>query len=255
MAYFKSLIATFILSSLMFTDCSGQSEQVSNIETNSSEQSRILVFSKTDGWRHQSIEAGQQAIEDLGEKNNVSVRVTENAEIFNSDSLAGFDAVVFLNTTQTIFTDEQREAFKSYIQSGGGYVGIHSASDTEYEWPWYGELVGAYFENHPSGTPNADILVQDGDHMATEMLPGVWNRNDEWYNYQGFSDHINVLLTLDTSSYEGSEHPGNHPIAWYHEYDGGRSFYTGLGHTNKSFTEDDLFLAHLWGGIQYAMGQ
>jgi len=216
------------------------------------QQDRLLVFSKTTGWRHQSIEAGQQAIKLLGQKYDVGVTVTEDASMFNADTLAMFSAVIFLNTTGTIFDDEQRSAFEGYIQGGGGFVGIHSAADTEYDWPWYGKLMGAYFDNHPPGTPNADVVVADADHSATSMLPDVWNRDDEWYNYKKFEDHINVLLKLDTSSYEGSDHPGNHPIAWYHEYDGGRSFYTGLGHTEASYS-DELYLEHIWGGIRYVL--
>lgn len=216
------------------------------------EQQRILVFSKTTGWRHRSIEAGQQAIKKLGEDNSIGVTITEDASMFNPDTLQQYSAVIFLNTTGTVFNDAQRSAFEIYIRHGGGYVGIHSAADTEYDWPWYGNLMGAYFDNHPPGTPNADVLLEDSNHPSTSMLPDVWNRDDEWYNYQGFSDHINILLSLDTDSYEGSDHHGNHPIAWYHEFDGGRSFYTGMGHTEASF-KNDLYLEHLWGGISYAM--
>lgn len=241
-------------SSFLLISCTadGQSSlPESNSDSSVQEISQILVFSKTAGFRHQSIEAGQSALKSLGEQHDVTVKVSEDASMFNPDTLALFDAVVFLNTTGTVFNAQQRSAFESYIQDGGGYVGIHSAADTEYEWPWYGNLMGAYFDNHPPGTPNADVLVQDGTHSSTEMLPDVWNRDDEWYNYQEFKDHINVLLTLDTDSYEGSDHPGNHPISWYHEFDGGRAFYTGLGHTEAAF-EDDLFRQHLWGGIEYA---
>lgn len=217
-------------------------------------QERLLVFSKTEGWRHQSIEAGQQAIKTLGKDNSVGVTVTENASMFNPDTLQQYSAVIFLNTTGTVFNDAQRSAFETYIRNGGGYVGVHSAADTEYDWPWYGNLMGAYFENHPPGTPNADVLLEDSNHPSTSMLPDVWNRDDEWYNYQGFSDHINVLLSLDTDSYEGSDHAGNHPIAWYHEFDGGRAFYTGMGHTEASYS-NELYLEHLWGGILYAMSE
>lgn len=249
------LIFLFTALSFLMLSCApdGQSS-VSETTISSDTENRILVFSKTEGFRHDAIEAGQDALRKLGEANNVAVTVTENSEMFNPDSLSMFDAVVFLNTTATIFNDNQRIAFEEYIQNGGGYVGVHSASDTEYEWPWYGELVGAYFDNHPPGTPNANVLLQDENHLSTEMLPEVWNRDDEWYNYQGFSENINVLLTLDTDSYEGSDHPGNHPIAWYHSYDGGRAFYTGLGHTIASY-EEELFLSHLWGGIRYAMDE
>lgn len=232
-----------------------------NGQTNTSESSeevvqlkRLLVFSKTAGWRHQSIEAGQTAITELGQQNDVGVTITEDAKMFNPDTLASYSAVIFLNTTGTVFDDNQREAFENYIRDGGGFVGVHSAADTEYDWPWYGELMGAYFANHPPGTPNADVLLEDGGHSSTSMLPEVWNRDDEWYNYQSFEDHINVLLSLDTDSYEGSDHPGNHPIAWYHEFDGGRSFYTGMGHTDASFS-NELYRGHLWGGIMYAMSE
>lgn len=216
------------------------------------EQQRILVFSKTTGWRHKSIEAGQEAIKTLGQQHDIEVTVTENASMFKRDTLQQFGTVIFLNTTGTVFNDDQRSAFKAYIQNGGGYVGVHSAADTEYEWEWYGNLMGAYFDNHPPGTPNANVLLEDGEHSSTSMLPKVWNRDDEWYNYQEFADHINVLLTLDTDSYEGSDHKGNHPIAWYHEFNGGRSFYTGMGHTEASFS-NELYLEHLWGGIMYTL--
>lgn len=252
----KSLLLTFSALILIIScTADGQSSlPESESGTSVQENNQILVFSKTEGWRHQSIEAGQQALQSLGEQHDVGVTVTEDASMFTSDTLALYDAVVFLNTTGTVFNDQQRSAFEEYIQNGGGYVGIHSAADTEYDWPWYGNLMGAYFDNHPPGTPNADVLVQDNSHSSTEMLPDVWNRDDEWYNYQEFEDHINVLLTLDTDSYEGSDHPGNHPIAWYHEFDGGRAFYTGLGHTEAAYS-DDLFRQHVWGGIEYAMSE
>jgi len=245
------LLFTALMTSIVLTGCNNNEESESRID--GQDEQHILVFSKTDGWRHDSIEAGQEAIQRLGNEYGVRVTVSELAEMFTPDTLSQFDAVVFLNTTESIFNDDQREAFKAFIQNGGGYVGVHSASDTEYEWPWYGELVGAYFDNHPPGIINADVIVEDHDHPSTSTLPTVWNRDDEWYNFQGFEDHINVLMTLDTETFEGSDHPGYHPIAWYHEFDGGRSFYTALGHTIESYTEDH-FLDHLWGGIVYAMG-
>jgi type 1 glutamine amidotransferase len=243
------------LATVFLISCTAEGQPDHTKSPNSVQQEKqLLVFSKTNGWRHESIEAGQQAITLLGEQNDVGVTLTENSSMFHPDTLASYSAVIFLNTTETILNDDQRAAFENYIQNGGGFVGIHAAADTEYDWPWYGELVGAYFDNHPPGTPNADVLLQDSSHPATTMLPEIWNKDDEWYNYQGFSDQINVLLTLDTQSYEGSNHPGNHPIAWYHEFDGGRSFYTGLGHTKASY-KDDLFLQHLWGGITYAISE
>jgi len=250
----KSLLLLLSFSVLIISCAAdGQSGQPDSSES-VQQQKNLLVFSKTAGYRHQSIEAGQEAIKSLGEQYGVGVTVTEDSKMFNADTLSTYSAVVFLSTTGTVFNDDQRSAFEEYIQNGGGYVGVHSAADTEYDWPWYEELMGAYFDSHPPGTPNADLLLQDASHPSTEMLPEIWNKDDEWYNYQAFEDHINVLLTLDTDSYEGSDHPGNHPIAWYHEFDGGRAFYTGLGHTDATFS-NELFLEHLWGGITYAMAE
>lgn len=216
-------------------------------------EASILVFTKTDGWRHDSIEVGVEAVVELGRKNSFNVTWTENSEYFTDENLAAYDAVVFLNTTLTVFSYRERTVFKTYIQNGGGFVGVHSATDTEYDWPWYGELVGAYFDNHPPGVHEAIIEVVDHNHPSTQHLDEQWVKVDEWYNFGYLNENVNVLLKLDTDSFEGSDHPGNHPIAWYHEFDGGRAFYTGLGHTKESFTEP-LFLDHLLGGIQYAMG-
>lgn len=216
---------------------------------------RILVFSKTEGWRHDSIEAGRDAIISLGTAHGVVVEASEDARLFTDAQLTRYRAVIFLNTTGTLFNDEQRAAFKRYIQRGGGFVGIHSAADTEYDWKWYNMLVGAYFKNHPHD-PNvrtAVLHIIDSEHRSTEHLPRQWERADEWYNFRDMNTNVTVLITIDTDSYEGSEHPNNHPVAWYHEFDGGRSFYTALGHTIESFSEE-LFLQHVWGGIEYAMG-
>lgn len=249
-----TLIISMVLLSLTglngCTQNKADAEQV-DVETDYS----ILVFSKTAGWRHESIESGIEAIKKLGKENNFAVTATEDAELFTSENLQAFDAVVFLNTTETIFNDEQRKTFESYIQNGGGFVGVHSAVDTEYDWQWYGELAGAYFDSHPNN-PNvrsAAINVEDTTHPATKHLDSIWQKEDEWYNFGYRNEAVNILLTLNTDSYEGSTHPGNHPIAWYHEYDGGRAFYTGLGHTKESFN-DTVFLEHLLGGIKYAAG-
>lgn len=214
----------------------------------------VLIFSKTAGWRHDSIEAGWEAIKELGSKNSFKTVFTEDATHFNTEYLSEFDTVIFLNTTGSVFNEDQRNVFREFIRMGGGFVGVHSASDTEKEWPWFGQLVGAYFDNHPSdpGVREAVIKVVDSSHLSTEFLSEQWIRNDEWYNFRVIYEGINVLLKLDTNSYQGSEHPGNHPIAWYHEFDGGRSFYTALGHTEESYSEE-LFLKHLLGGILYTI--
>lgn len=249
---------TLLVIILMLFGSSATNDSVQKSKTQiveNRENPSVLVFSKTEGWRHDSIEAGVEAIYQLGNENDFNVTWTEDSEHFTIESLSQYDAVIFLNTTLTIFDNDQREAFQNYIQNGGGFVGVHSAADTEYDWPWYGELVGAYFASHPNNPNVREAVVQviDANHPSTGHLPQRWHRSDEWYNFGYMNDQTNVLLRLDTDSYEGSEHPGNHPIAWYHEYDGGRAFYTGSGHTIESFSEPH-FLDHLLGGIQYAMG-
>lgn len=216
----------------------------------------VLVFSKTEGFRHESIGAGKVALMDLGKKHKFRVDTTEDAAVFKEKTLKDYNLVVFLNTTGDVLNNAQQLEFNRFIQAGGGFVGIHAATDTEYDWPWYGDLVGAYFESHPND-PNVRegiIQVKDQEHIACQHLPAEWKREDEWYNFKDIRSHINILLNLDEASYEGGTNGENHPAAWYHEFDGGRSFYTALGHTPETFS-DPLFIEHLWGGMQYALGQ
>src|SRR5690554_2767435 len=216
---------------------------------------KILVFSKTEQFRHGSaISAGQIVIQQLGKENNFEVEVTENSEVFNSENLKNFDAVVFLCTTGDVLNDEQQIAFEKYIRSGGGFVGIHSASDTEYDWPWFGELVGAYFKNHPRGQQDVMLDVVNSNHIATSHLPLQWRKVDEIYNFKWIGQGLDILITVDENSYEGGQNGDFHPISWFHAFDGGRSFYTALGHDEKSIT-DPLLVKHILGGIKFAMGR
>lgn len=216
-------------------------------------EASVLVFSATAGFRHDSIEAGVAAIEEAGEASGLAVTATEDAGAFTAGNLAQYDAVVFLSTTGDVLNDDQQAAFEQYIAQGGGYAGVHAAADTEYDWPFYGELVGAYFASHPE-IQTATVVVEDHEHEATAHLPDAWERTDEWYNYRSNPrDSVHVLASLDEESYSGGTMNGDHPIAWCQEYEGGRSFYTGLGHTAESFADED-FLAHLLGGIRYAAG-
>jgi len=214
---------------------------------------RILVFSKTNGFNHKSIPAGIAALQRLGSENKFLVDTTKNAAHFTDDNLKNYKAVVFLSTTGDVLDDQQQEAFQRYIRNGGGYMGIHAAADTEYGWPWYNQLVGAYFLSHPK-QQRATILVMDKKHLATRMLPDKWTRKDEWYNYKDIVPDLHVLCKLDETSYEGGKNGKNHPFIWYHDVDGGRAFYTGAGHTEESYTEP-LFLQHILGGVKYAMGE
>jgi type 1 glutamine amidotransferase len=239
--------------------CNGQQTNLDGSGTpgtNDSCSRRLLVFSKTGGFRHASIKDGKIALQKLASEHNFSVAFTEDATAFTDANLAHYDAVVFLLTTGTILDDNQKAAFERYIRAGGGYVGVHSASDTEYAWPWYGGLVGAYFDriHGHSKVMQATIHVTDRTHPSTMMLPAIWIRTDEWYNFASNPrGRVNVLMTIDERTYKGGTMGVDHPIAWYHEYEGGRAWYTALGHTSESYYEP-LFLDHLWGGIIYAAG-
>ena len=214
---------------------------------------RILVFSKTVAFYHESIPAGNQALIKLGQENGFDVDTTTNAEWFNEDSLKKYSAVVFLSTTGDVLDYRQEAAFERYIQAGGGFVGIHAASDTEYDWGWFGRLVGGYFKGHPH-PQEATFHVVDSVHPATQGLPGTFTYHDEWYNFKKLNPDNKVLVTIDESSYQGGSNGENHPMIWYHEYDGGRSFYTALGHSSESFS-DSLHLKLILGGINYAIGK
>jgi type 1 glutamine amidotransferase len=211
----------------------------------------VLVFSKAAGYRHDSIPTGIAAIRALGEQNDFRVDASEDATVFNDERLAQYRLVVFLSTSGDILDLGQQAAFEKFIRGGGGFVGIHSASDTEYDWPWYGGLVGAYFGRHPV-IQSATLKVMDPSHRSTRHLPIEWKRTDEWYDFRDDLDRdITVLIRIDESTYRGGRMGAVHPMCWYHAYDGGRAWYTAIGHTAESYKEP-LFLEHLLGGITWA---
>ncbi|MFB6273445.1 MAG: ThuA domain-containing protein, partial [Salinibacter sp.] len=215
----------------------------------------VLVFSEidADGYRHSSTPDGIRALRSLGKRHYFGVDVAEAPSVFTSDSLQSYDAVVFLNTSGDVLDDAQQDAFERYIREGGGFVGIHGAAATEYDWSWYGGLVGAFAEGH-SGVQDATVQIATASHPSTLHLPTPWTRTDSWYNFRtNPSDSVEVLLRVDEASYDGGTMEANHPIAWLHEYDGGRSFYTGLGHTEESFSAPNV-RRHLLKGIEWAAG-
>ena len=212
---------------------------------------KVLVFTKTAGYRHESIEKGVESIIELGKENDFDVTHSEDANMFNKENLSQFKLVIFLNTTEDILNLEQQNNFEDFINNGGSFMGIHSAADTEYDWPWYGKLVGAYFMDHPEKS-NAQIIRVDETHLSSKHLPDTWTRYDEWYNYKSINPEIKVILQLDETTYTGGKNGPNHPIAWYQEFDGKRMFYTGMGHTKESYSEPD-FKNHLLGGILYCL--
>lgn len=236
MKFMTCLLLTFLLTSQI---------------AHGADQPRVLIFSKTAGFRHTSIEPGIDAIRRLGRANNFAVDATEDATRFTPEQLQDYAAVIFLSTTKDVLNTGQEAALQQYIRSGGGFVGIHAASDTEFDWPWYGKLVGGWFDGHGEIEEAAVLPIAE---FGQADLPSPWVRRDEWYNFKQFSKDVNVILKLDTATLDSSKHAGNHPIAWYHEFEGGRAFYTGLGHTNESYAEP-LFLAHVLDGINYAIGR
>jgi type 1 glutamine amidotransferase len=214
---------------------------------------RVLVLTKTAGFRHASIPAGAAAITELGQRNGFAVDSTGDAGRISDAGLAPYRAVVFLSTTGDFLDPNQQAALQRFVERGGGWVGIHAAADAERGWPWYGQLVGTLFKHHPAVQP-ATIHVTDRRHPATAQLPATWRRTDEWYDFQTDpSGHVHVLARLDESTYRGGTMGASHPIAWCHTVGGGRAFYTALGHTTESYSEP-LFLDHLLGGIRWAAG-
>jgi len=211
---------------------------------------RVLVFSKTEGFRHESIQAGIAAIQQQGRLRGFAVEAGEDAGVFTDGGLASYRAVVFLSTTGDVLNGAQEAAFERFIRGGGGFVGVHAAADTEYDWPFYGGLMGAYFASHPD-VQNASVQVEDSGHPTTSELPRVWTRRDEWYNFQrNPRGRVSVLATLDERTYSGGTMAPDHPIVWAQTYEGGRSWYTAGGHTSESFSEppfaDHLGKAVVW---------
>jgi PKD repeat protein/regulation of enolase protein 1 (concanavalin A-like superfamily) len=250
-----------------------QTVPVQVLEPDDAEASfRTLVFSETAGFRHSSIDEGHAALEQLGEDEGFQVDHTEDSTVFRPDVLSHYDTVTFLSTTGDVLSPTEQGAFEDYIQGGGGYTGIHSASDTEYEWEWYGHLVGAYFRNHPPGTPTATVRIEDQEHPSTAGQPASYTMVDEWYNFQspvdpvvggGGDDYnprgvagIHVLGNVDESTYDeqdGNATDDDHPLIWCQRYDGGRSWYTAMGHAEATFTEAN-FLQQVLGGLETTAG-
>ncbi|NNV57937.1 ThuA domain-containing protein [Limnovirga soli] len=216
---------------------------------------RVLVFSKTEGFRHASIGAGKTALTKMAAEKGFAIDFTEDATMFVAANLKQYKAVLFLSTTGDVLNDEQQQEFERYIQAGGGFLGIHAAADCEYNWPWYGKLVGAWFLDHPmpNNIQKGKFYLADKNSFATKGMPDEFERTDEFYSFKQIDPSIHALIKIDESSYQGGKNGDNHPMSWYHDFDGGRSFYTNMGHTDETFTEP-LFLNHLWAGLHYAMG-
>jgi hypothetical protein len=214
----------------------------------------VLVFSKTGGYRHDSIPTGIEAIKRICGVRGWNAVCTEDSRVFREDSLQAFDVAVFLCTTGDVLNDAQQSAFERFVFRGGGYVGVHSASDTEYDWPWYGRLVGAYFASHPA-IQEGVLHIEDASHPTTRHLPNPWKRTDEWYDFRSNPrSNVKVLMALDEASYKGGKMGADHPITWWRDFGGGRAWYTGLGHTKESY-EEPLFVHMIDRAIAWAGGR
>jgi type 1 glutamine amidotransferase len=224
---------------------------------------RVLLFSRTAGFRHDSIPTAIAALTELQDRGGFVVEATEDPAQFSAANLARFRVVVFLLTTGDVLDDGQQAAFEGWIAAGGGYLGVHSAADTEYDWPFYGALVGAYFKAHPA-IQAASVKIEVTDHPATVGLPSPWSRSDEWYDFRtNPRAAVEVLATVDESTYAGATMGttmgttmgGDHPIAWSHATAaGGRALYTAMGHTQASYA-DPAFRQHLVGALRWVAGR
>lgn len=215
---------------------------------------RVLLFSKTIGYRHKSIENGKKMFQELALQYNFKVDTTEDARYFLDDSLKNYSAIVFLSNTGDVLDFSQRVALKRYVEAGGGVMGIHGASGAENSWPWFRKLMGTRFESHPEELQKGEINIVDSDDETVSGLPNPWHFNEEWYNFDSISLDLNVLAFVNEDSYKGGKHGKNHPIFWKQEFDGGRSFYTALGHRPEAY-EDSLFRKHIINGLDFIIGE
>ena len=225
-----------------------------------SRQPRVLLFSHSTGYRHASIEPGIAAIQGLGAREKMAIVPSADPNIFSADSLRGFDAIIFLSTStdpkkpeSEWFQGARREALQGFVRRGGGIVAIHAASDSHYHWPWYVRMIGGHFASHPEGTPRGTVRVVDRKHRATRGRPATISRTAEWYYFDDYNPETRVLVTLDPASI-GAKDANPNPVSWAHEYEGGRVFYTAMGHTVESYS-DRNFLTHLTGGLRWVLGK
>ena len=221
---------------------------------------KVLIYSGSTGYRHASIEAGVEAIKALAAREGLTAVASEDPAVFSAEGLEGIEAIIFVSTTtdpkkpeSEWFTGARRDALQAFVRGGGGIVGIHAAADSHYHWPWFGQLMGGRFTSHPPGTPEGALKVVDAEHPATDGLPAEVKRADEWYYYDDYDPTSRLLVTLDPASI-GQKDVNPNPISWVREFDGGRVFYTAMGHTPETFSEP-YFLQHLAGGLRWAMGR
>jgi hypothetical protein len=217
----------------------------------------VLLYTGTTGFRHESIESGAALISSLAASEGFAVDVSEDPNIFSAGVLEKYAVIVFLSSTTQVadpatewLVGERRDALQNFVHAGKGIVGIHAAADSHYHWPWYVRMIGGSFERHPDGTPPGSMTVVDAEHPSTRTLPQTINHVDEWYYIKDFDPTVRVLLTVDPASI-GEADVNPNPISWAHEFEGGRVFYTALGHTTETFSTA-FFQQHLAGALHWA---
>ena len=214
----------------------------------------LLIFTAVEDPKkaHKVTSFAAETIVQLAQNDNFMIEITDDSNIFTEQNLPGFAAIIFLNTRGNVLDEKQQSALQKYIRGGGGAAVIHAAMLAEENWEWFRALLGTQFKNHPAIQPGK-LINAAPEHKVNHGLPESWMHSDEWYNYTAVPKNVTVLLNVDESTYQGGIHGENHPIAWCHEYDGGRIFYTALGHTNESWT-NQLFLQHVFNGIRFVTG-
>ncbi len=223
---------------------------------------KVLIYTKNGkGFVHKNIPASIKCLEKICKDNGWAFKSTDDASVFTKDKISEFDVLVFSNTNNETFdTQAQKDVFKAYINGGGGFVGIHSACGSERDWPWFWANLGGKFARHAPGQ-DFDIKVIDKKHISTSFLGDVWKwKKDEFYYLNHLNPGIHVLIAGDLGTIKDAgknKYPGNvfgryFPLAWCQEFDGGRQWYTALGHSDEHY-KDENFVKHITGGIKWAM--
>ena len=220
----------------------------------------ILIYSGSTGYRHESIPAGIGALTAIAGKRGLRVEASEDPAVFAPERLKRFRAIVLLNCTtdpkaaaSEWLVGERRDALQAFVRRGGGILAIHAAADSHYNWPWYGRLIGGRFARHPDGTPTGTVRVVGRGHAGVAGLAPTARRTDEWYYFDDFDPTSTLLVTLDPASI-GEPDVNPNPLSWAREVDGGRVFYTAMGHTVASYSEP-FFLRHIADGLDWVLGR
>jgi hypothetical protein len=226
------------------------------------EKARVLVYSGSTGFRHDSIPAAVEAVKAMATKAGYGVDATEDPEVFTAEKLKAYKAIVLVSTStdpknpdSEWFVGARRDALQGFLKDGKGVVALHAAGDSHYHWGWYGQMIGGYFERHPKGTPKGTLTVVDSKHPATAKLPKTIERNDEWYYFKDFNPTMRVLVTVDPATIGDGEADVNpNAVVWCHDFGGGRVFFSALGHTPESYSEPYM-VNLITGGLHYAVGK